>query len=200
MKTSRDLRKVSRSIFVPVAIFLIAMISPPASAATQGNLLLNPDLTEGTGNSPANWQAQSFRAEKDGNYTAPLEWSPNRTPAELVVQNPSSDDARWAQVLDLQQGWYHFTAEVQTQSVDENYIGANLSLLEGWINSHDVRGTKAWQPVGFYLQVGPDGARVTLACRLGMYSNPNTGTAVFRNVTATKVAGPTDSSDPVYQM
>lgn len=199
MKSSKDTRNVTRLFSVLAAILLMAIMSLPSRAAAQTNLLLNPDLTEGTGNSPANWQPQSFRAEKDSSYSAPLEWFPNHSPAELEVQNAQSDDARWAQVLELQPGWYHFTGEVRTESVGLNDIGASLSILEAWVGSHDVRGTMDWQPEGFYVQVGPDGARVTFACRLGTYSNMNTGTAFFRNLSATKVDGPT-GSDPVFHM
>ena len=203
MRTSRKRnsivpRNVTRGFYVVAAILLMTIVSLPSRAAAQSNLLLNPDLTEGSGNSPANWQPQSFRSEKDPNYTAPLDWFPNHSPAELMVQNPESDDARWVQALDLQPGWYHFTGEIRTESVGLNDIGANLSILEAWDGSHDVRGTQDWQPEGFYLQVGPDGAKVTFACRLGMYSNVNTGTAFFRNLSVTKVAGPTNG-DPVFQ-
>jgi hypothetical protein len=196
------MRQLERSLIVAAsaAILAVAAVMLPAAASAQSNLLLNPDLTQGTGGAPDNWQPQSWLAGQSSNYNSPLTWLPQENPAELEVQNPAPDDARWVQDIHLDPGWYHFTAEVRTDNVGSAATGANLSILQDWIGSHDVRGTSIWQPIGFYLQfVRPGGADVTLAARLGFYSSPNTGTAYFRNIAATIVDGPATGGDPTFQ-
>jgi len=187
---------------LPVLTVIVALTvaSLPMAASAQSNLLLNPDLTQGVNGVPANWQPESWLAGQSPSYKSPFAWLPQENPSELEVQNPAPDDARWVQTIHLDPGWYHFTAEVRTSGVGTAVSGANLSILQGWIGSRDVRGTSDWQPIGFFLQVvRPGGADLTLAARLGNYGSLNTGAAFFRNLTATIVDGPTAGGDPAFQ-
>ncbi|HLH77212.1 MAG TPA: hypothetical protein VKV28_10435 [Candidatus Binataceae bacterium] len=172
----------------------------PALTRAQENLLLNPDLSQGSGNSPTDWVGQSWlQGQPNSKYQGTLQWLSQSQPAELEVSNSAPDDARWVQTLQLDAGLYHLTAEIKTDNVGKGAVGANISVLEGWFLSQSLTGTNDWQPVGFYLNVPPGGANVTFACRLGFYSNLNTGTAYCRNMSVLPATASPDGSEPVYQ-
>lgn len=171
---------------------LMATWLAPSVVRAQANLLLNPDLTAGSGDTPQYWQHDAYEGAP-GDVT--FEWLNYQQPAGLELFNYQPGDSRWTQKLHLKPGWYHFTASVQTENVGALDTGANISIMNSWILSRHVHGSSYWQPIGFYLQV-PKETDVILACRLGFYSSPNTGRAFFRNVSVTKVdaAGGDDSS------
>ncbi len=46
-----------------------------------------------------------------------------------------------------EQTWYHIQGKIRTENVGQSAIGAYLSLMEGFQNTEDVKGTQAdWQP------------------------------------------------------
>jgi dolichyl-phosphate-mannose-protein mannosyltransferase len=116
------------------------------------------------------------------------------------VQNLRPDDARWMQSLSLKPGWYYASAEIRTENVAANQTGATISIMEDGVSSPDIRGTVAWQQVGFYLKVGQMGADVDVALRVGGYGSLTTGTAYFRNARVIRVDGPPPGATPVYDL
>ncbi|HKD70202.1 MAG TPA: hypothetical protein VKB84_25420 [Candidatus Binataceae bacterium] len=174
---------------------LFAVCFAPAVAAAQANLLCNPNLSGGSGDSPRCWQHDPYTLPP-GDVT--FDWLKDQQPAELEVWNYEPADSRWKQSLHLKPGWYHFTASVRVENVGEIDTGANISIMESWILSRHVKGTGYWEPIGFYLQV-PKETDVELACRLGFYSSQNTGRAYFRNVSATAVTAP-GADDPSFKL
>lgn len=186
--------------FAVLAITLTVAIGWPVITQAQENFLLNSDLSQGSGNSPADWVAQSWlQGQPNSKYQGTFQWLSQQQPAELEVSNSAPDDGRWVQTLQLDPGLYHFTAEIKTDNVGKGAVGANISILEGWFLSQSITGTNDWQPVGFYLNVGPGGANVTFACRLGFYSNLNTGAAYCRNMSAALATASPGNDEPVYQ-
>jgi hypothetical protein len=180
---------------------LMVAVGWPALARAQENLLLNSDLSQGSGNSPADWVAQSWlQGQPNSKYQGTLQWLSQAQPAELEISSSAPDDARWVQSLQLDPGLYHFTAEIKTDNVGKGVVGANISILEGWFLSQSITGTNDWQPVGFYLNVPAGGANVTFACRLGFYSNLNTGAAYCRNMSVVPATASPGGEEPLYQL
>jgi hypothetical protein len=155
----------------------------------------NGDLTRGT-DSPENWQSNPGLPG-----LSILRWHHTPSgPGELEIHNVKPNDSHWTQIVHLDPGWYLFTAEVRAEAVPADHAGANLSSLEDGIISTPISGTTDWKTLGFYLKVGNAGADLPIACRLGGYSSPNTGTARFRNIMGKKVEAPTQENIPRYDL
>lgn len=185
-------------ILVVSAMCLMALAFAPSLVRAQTNLLLNADLTAGSGDSPQDWEHSDFAGEEQpGDVT--FEWEQDTEPADLEIWNYQPADSRWTQTVHLKPGWYHFTASVRTENVGENDTGANISVMDSWFLSRHVKGSGIWEPIGFYMQVPVEGD-VILACRLGFYSSPDTGRAWFRDLSLVKVDAPASDGDPSYKL
>ncbi len=178
-----------------LGLVLLAACFVPSLVGAQQNLLLNPDLSAGSGDSPQYWEHDSY-TQPPGDVS--FDWLKDQSPAELEVWNYQPHDSRWQQTVHLKPGWYHFTASVRTENVGEVDTGANISIMETFFVSRNVKGTGYWEPVGFYLQIRSE-TDVVFACRLGLYSSENTGRAFFRNPIVTKVAAP-GTDDPSFTL
>lgn len=189
--------KVRSRIVLTLALCLVATAFVPSLVAAQSNLLLNADLTAGTGNTPQDWESGEYAAPQPSDVT--FEWHNNTQPAELEIWNYQPADSRWSQKLHLKPGWYHFTGSVRTENVGELDTGANLSIMDTWFLSRHVKGTGYWESLGFYLLV-PKDTDVIFACRLGFYSSVNTGRAWFRDLSVVKVAAPASDGDPSFKL
>ena len=189
------LTKLASKIVGATVLCLMAVCFVPSLVAAQANLLLNPDLSAGTGDSPQYWQHDVYSGPP-GDVS--FQWHNEQQPAELEVFNYQPWDSRWTQKVHLKPGWYHFTASVRTENVGELDTGANVSIMESWILSRHVEGSSYWQTLGFYLQI-PKETDVVFALRLGFYSSENTGRVFFRNPSVTQVSAP-GSDDPSFKL
>ncbi len=162
----------------------------------KGDVVSNGDLSHGKGASPDRWQNIPGLP---GRSTLRWHHEPGK-PAEIEVYNFEPNDAHWNQTLHLAPGWYHFTAEARSEGVPTGNTGVTISILEGWILSNELHGNAGWQTVGFYLKIGPSGADLDLACRLGGFSSINTGRAFFRNVKGIRIDQPPAHANPEYDL
>jgi hypothetical protein len=171
------------------------------AADVQGgpNLLDNGDFSRGSGNSVNGWRNDAWILTPG---TTDYLWIPpqGNRPAEVEVFSRHDNDARWAQTLNLAQGWYHVSVEARTVNVLPFMIGANISTLEDGIRSEDLKGTQSWHRLGFYLKVGPNGADVDIALRLGGYMNLSYGRVFFRDASVVKIAAPPPGATEVYDL
>ncbi len=159
-----------------------------ATARAAENLLSNPALIKGAGNSPDSWQTQAWQ---EGSEYSTYQWTHEEGKSgQLTVTNIKPNDARWAQSLNLSGGWYHFSADLRAQNVGKDQTGASLSVMEDGITSADLKGTTDWQRVGFYLRIGSKGADLEVACRVGGFGSLNTGTVMCRDIQLERVAAP----------
>jgi hypothetical protein len=162
------------------------------------NLLLNGDLRAGSGDSPDHWRSEAWE-QKPGMTS--FQWLRSATgPGELRVVNRKPNDARWAQNLTLDPGWYYLSARIRAENVPSSAQGASLAILEGAISSLDLRGTTEWERRGFYLRVGPRGADVEVACRLGGFGSLNTGTVMCSDLRVVRVAAPPFGAGPRFDL
>src|SRR5271154_18358 len=172
----------ARMLRVLTVLMLLCLSAIGGLARADDSVILNGDLSKGSGSRPEHWQTDAWKNEPD--YTT-YNWS--HTPGsagEIEISSTKPNDARWAQTLHLGPGWYHFTTEIRTEGVgqDPNLGGACLSILEDGIVSQQLRGTNNWQAVGLYLRVGESSADVQIACRLGGYASLNAGKVFCRNL------------------
>src|SRR4029079_1862954 len=112
-------------------------------------------------------------------------------PAQAPIHNKKPNDSRFVQDLRVkEQTWYHISGKIRTEGVGQAAIGAYVSLMEGFQNTEDVKGTKDWQPVEMWVKTEKWQDRLQLALRLGGYSSLNTGEAWFSEGTVEPVSGP----------
>ncbi len=170
-----------------VAAIIAAVSFAGVALGAERNLLLNADLLKGAGNSPDHWRTEGWDQRPSvTNYKwiAPA----GGAPGELDVESSEPNDARWMQSLSLGPGWYYVSAEIRTEGVPSDRTGGAISVLEDGIMSEDLKGAAGWSKEGFYLNVGPHGADIELALRLGGYGSLNKGRAFFRNASLVRVS------------
>jgi len=175
-----------------VILFLSACRSAP-SLQRSAAIVINGDLSRGQ-QSPDSWRTDS---QEPG--AATFEWHRIEGLGELSISSHKPQDSRWVQTIHLNPGWYFFSVNIRTENVPANGVGASLSLLVGGIMSRGSSGTTGWHRVGFYLKVG-EPAQVDLACRLGGYSSPNTGSAFFRDIQASRIDKPPPDAAQIYDL
>src|SRR5207248_4181229 len=121
-------------------------------------------------------------------------------PGEVVVFARRDNDARWVQSLSLGPGWYHISVDARTRGVLPFFTGASVSVLEDGIMSEDLRGDTGWKRIGFYLRIGPHGADVEVALRVGGYMNLTRGEAIFRHPSVVRIARLPPDARPVFDL
>jgi dolichyl-phosphate-mannose-protein mannosyltransferase len=190
--------RVPTGLGVVSLIIWMAIGGMPQPALASENLLANPNLVKGAGDSPDDWQTQAWQ---EGPEYSTYQWThdPGK-PAQLSVTNIKPNDARWAQSLNLTAGWYHFTADMRAENVGKDNTGASLSIMEDGITSPDLKGTTGWQQEGFYLKVGAKGADLELACRVGGFGSLNSGTVYCRNIRMERVAAPPAGAQSLFDL
>jgi hypothetical protein len=183
------------SLALILTIAVLALLTRPAGAATANPIIINGDLTQGTGSIPTAWQSHAWIP--DGST---FSWDQAAGAGELRIVSGKANDAYWIQHLELAAGWYHFSAQLRTSQVGAQNTGASLALLQDWVSSEELHGTQDWQTVEFYLKVGADGASVDLACRLGGYGNLNKGEVACRAIQATAIDAPPAGASHQYDL
>jgi hypothetical protein len=172
-------------------------IARPVCAAR--NLLNNGDFGRGSGDSVDGWRTDAWvlsPGTTDYHWIAPHEGEP----AAVEVFTHRDNDARWVQGLSLGPGWYHIGVEARTRGALPFFTGASVSVLEDGIMSDDLRGTTGWKRLDLYLRVGPHGADVDVALRLGGYMNLTRGQALFRRASVLKIARPPRDATHVFDL
>ena len=187
---------------------LVAAAQPasPSVSATAGaehrdpgpNLLLNGNFATGSGDSPDDWRTSAW---KEGPEATTYDWLHGLgSEPELVINSTQTNDARWLQSISLGGGWYRLSVEARSERVDFSSTGVTISLTEDDISSRDLRGTTSWQNLELYLKIGPHGADIDVALRLGGYSSLNSGHAFFRRARLEKIAAPPPGVGPVFDL
>jgi hypothetical protein len=185
-----------------IAIALVAtglLIRPSISRAADRNLLNNGDFARGSGNSCDGWRVDAWILSPTATE---FKWVPpsGAEPAELEIDTHHDNDARWEQTVSLAPGWYYFSVEARTEKILQFFIGATISVLEDSIMSANLKRTNDWTKLGFYLRVGPKGADVDVALRVGGFMNLNRGKAFFRRASVVKVSGPPPGDQHVFDL
>lgn len=194
------LRMITLGAAVTIALLALSLfILPRGACAAEINLLNNGDFARGSGNSCDGWRVDAWilsPTATEFKWIAPH----GDEPAELEVDTHHDNDARWEQTVSLPPGWYYFSVEARTEKILQFFIGATISVLEDSIMSANLKRTNDWTKLGFYLRVGPKGADVDVALRVGGFMNLNRGKAFFRRASVVKVSNPPPGSQYVFDL
>ncbi len=198
---SRQTRRLSPGAGAVITLALLAVLCLAWGGChrqTTDNLVLNGDLTKGTGSAPEHWTTGVWDAG-----SVRFRWNhPEGNQAEVEISNDKPNDADWKQTIYLGPGWYHFTASLRAENVPQNSAGLYLAS-EGSIVSPALHGTTGWETVGLYLKIGLiglPGAEVTLGCRLGGSGGLITGTGFCRDFRVARVTAPPAAVGPQYDL
>jgi len=194
------MRTVALRTAIAIAVAVMGMLSgPPVSNAAERNLLNNGDFARGSGSSCDGWRVDAWILSPTATE---FKWIPpsGGEPAELEIDTHHDNDARWEQTVPLGPGWYYFSVDARTVKILQFFIGATISVLEDSIMSANLKRTNDWTKLGFYLRVGPKGADVDVALRVGGFMNLNRGTAFFRRASVVKVSGPPPGDQHVFDL
>ncbi len=191
------MRAVSRW-FGATALVWLGLLAAADVAGAQ--LIKNGNFAQGSGGTPSEWRID--RWDTNAGTTEFLWKAPSGSePGQAGIRNTKPNDARYVQDLHVkEETWYHIAGKIRTENIGQAAIGAYLSLMEGFQNSQDIKGSeKDWQPVELWVKTEKWQDRLTLALRVGGYSSLNTGEAWFSDITVEPVSGPPPNAKNVYQ-
>jgi hypothetical protein len=139
------------------------------------NLLANASFEEGQNGSPDTWTTNAWSA------ASVFSWDNRvaRTGQHSVsITSASPNDAAWVQTASgLVPGQaYQFCGWLRGENiaaVPGAQVGANVSVLGGFVQSESLSGTFDWKQACVIFR--PDTSSTTLACRMGFYGSTATG-------------------------
>lgn len=181
------------------AVLVAVMLLASSRAGAEKNLLTNGDLRRGSGDSVDGWRTDAWILTPG---TTDYHWIPPQSghPGQVELFTHHDNDARWTQQVSLGPGWYYISAEVRAEGVLPFFTGANVSVLEDGIVSDNIKGDSDWRRLGLYLKVGPHGANVDVALRLGGYLNLTRGHVFFRDARVIRIPAPPPGATRVYDL
>lgn len=199
MRSSIRIGILLRPRGLSIVVLAVGLLITPCTTRAAQNLLNNGDFGRGSGNSVDGWRTDAWILTAG---TTDYQWiRPQAGRAgEIEMLTHRDNDARWVQQLSLGPGWYYISADVKTVKVGSTFTGANVSVLEDGIASADLRGDNDWHRLGLYLKVGPRGADIDVALRLGGYMNLTRGQAFFRDARVEPVSGPPPDATHVFDL
>ena len=183
--------------FAALLVWLAALHTPVRCSAA-GNLLLNGDLSEGSGTTPADWAQRSLYGWPRSDTA--FSWShPPGTPAELRITEQANELDRWIQTVSLSAGWYLLNAEVRAEDLAPDTVAtAELGIdqaSELWGVETDSRRHAQWTRSEVYFKVPASYPRVRIDCAL-----KSAGRAFFRNLRLVRSDGPPSPASPQFNL
>ena len=184
---------------LPILLSLLLLLSSPA-LAEGAELLVNGSVSEvSAAGYPTGWVQDMWFTEA-GVSLLSVEGGGVEGSC-LRVENVSVNDARWAQVVEVEPNTlYRFSAMVRAEGIGESGYGANLSI--GGINVYsqmvfDTDGE--WVELSLTGRTGPEQTQLAVFARIGGYGddNLNTGVAWFDNLSLVEVSD-AEAGDAVY--
>ena len=184
---------------LPILLSLLLLLSSPA-LAEGAELLVNGSVSEvSAAGYPTGWVQDMWFTEA-GVSLLSVE-SGGVEGSCLRVENVSVNDARWAQVVEVEPNTlYRFSAMVRAEGIGESGYGANLSI--GGINVYsemlyDTDGE--WVELSLTGRTGPEQTQLAVFARIGGYGddNLNTGVAWFDDLSLVEVSD-AEAGDAVY--
>lgn len=191
------MRSLGRWFGATALVWMVSLCVVDAATAEQ--FVKNGDFAQGSGGMPAEWRTDRWDT-KTGVTEFIWKAPANSEPGQAIIKNTGPNDSRFVQDLRVkEETWYHISGKVRTENVGQASIGAYLSLMEGFQNSQDIKGSEDWQTIELWVKTEKWQDRITLALRLGGYSSLNTGEASFADIKAEAVSGPPPNAKHVYQ-
>ena len=184
---------------LPILLSLLFLLSSPA-LAEGAELLVNGSVDEvSAAGYPTGWVQDMWFTEA-GVSLLSVEGGGVEGSC-LRVENVSVNDARWAQVVEVEPNTlYRFSAMVRAEGIGASGYGANLSI--GGINVYsqmvyDTGGE--WVELSLTGRTGPEQTQMAVFARIGGYGddNLNTGVAWFDDLSLVEVSD-AEAGDAVY--
>ena len=184
---------------LPILLSLLLLLSSPA-LAEGAELLVNGSVDEvSAAGYPTGWVQDMWFTEA-GVSLLSVEGGGVEGSC-LRVENVSVNDARWAQVVEVEPNTlYRFSAMVRAEGIGASGYGANLSI--GGINVYsqmvyDTGGE--WVELSLTGRTGPEQTQMAVFARIGGYGddNLNTGVAWFDDLSLVEVSD-AEAGDAVY--
>ena len=184
---------------LPILLSLLLLLSSPA-LAEGAELLVNGSVSEvSAAGYPTGWVQDMWFTEA-GVSLLSVEGGGVEGSC-LRVENVSVNDARWAQVVEVEPNTlYRFSAMVRAEGIGESGYGANLSI--GGINVYsqmvfDTDGE--WVELSLTGRTGPEQTQLAVFARIGGYGddNLNTGVAWFDDLSLVEMDD-SEAGDAVY--
>ena len=151
------------------------VVAPPPIDQPPINLLANPSFEDGGPAGPDRWQTGSYvSADATFAWTSAAASDGERSAA---LESAAGNDLWWSQTVGplLPGERYRLCGVLKGEDVEgvQGEVGANVSLLGGFIRSGALTGTFEWTPrcVDFVAPASP----VDVACRLGFYGSTAKG-------------------------
>jgi hypothetical protein len=157
-------------------LFVMGMMSIPTALAGQANLLLNGDLSTGSGDTPEHWRRTPLAPP------GALKWSPA---GELEIDTAAGQlrSFYWNQAVELTEpGWYLLHAEVKT---DNPSVRATLKVQGAHSEGGITESNAEWTPIEVYFKVAGS-EKVHIGCGARGIS---AGSAFFRSLSLIGIAG-----------
>ena len=161
---------VALRMAIAIAVVAVGMfIRPRVSHAAEGNLLNNGDFARGSGNSCDGWRvdawilfADRYRVQVDSAKRRRAGPNLKSTPITITMRagNRPCRSRPAGTTSALKRGPLKFC----------RFIGATIGVLEDSVMSANLKRTNDSTKLGFYLRVGPKGADVDVALRVGKWS------------------------------
>ncbi|MFS2007726.1 hypothetical protein ACEN9F_29365 [Duganella sp. CT11-25] len=139
------------------------------------NLLVNGSFEQGQNGAADAWIANAWVGGSVFSWDNRVERKGRRS---VSIASTSPNDAAWAQtVSNLVPGQaYQLCGWVRGENIattSDAQVGANVSVLGGFIQSESLSGTFDWTQACVIFR--PDSSSATLACRIGFYGSTMTG-------------------------
>jgi hypothetical protein len=157
-----------------------------APLAAAQNLLVNGDFSQGSGEQPGHWKAESWIRRDSTEFI----WIPpfGSDPGELGIASSKLNDARWKQSIVLPPGLYNAGVDIITRGIpQESWAGAFMSIGDQGVASMDVKGNSMRVRREIFFKTSRDKTKIEVKLRLGGLTNFATGQSFFRNATLTKI-------------
>ena len=151
----------------------------------------------GTRNRPFHWSTEAF---VDKPTHVEFSWKRDALGmGALQIHNLQANDTRWVQSVPVSPDtWYRVSGWVKAENIGKDKMGAYISVMGTFNNSVDLRGTKGWQRVGFWVKTGELDTKLQIGCRVGGYSSLNTGRAWFTGISVEAAGVPQAQGGKIY--
>ncbi|HUO04581.1 MAG TPA: hypothetical protein VMU16_05230 [Candidatus Binataceae bacterium] len=189
-----------RRLILTVVLIAGAILPGGAYCAPDAaNLARNGDLTNGSGNTPADWYAISTLKQ-----LTTFQW--HRTAdGNCVVEmaNPVPGYASWHQALYLAPGIYRINAKARIEfgASDPGNVSLGVQTYDGQqLISDHPRDSGNWNDIGMTLKIDRWGETTELLLQLGTPTTTAAGVASFRDITVTEIHDAASLPGPTYDV
>ncbi|MBN2536203.1 MAG: glycosyltransferase family 39 protein [Spirochaetales bacterium] len=176
------------------SILVLVLVLSGCSSAVEDStdLIKNGDFEKNNGTLPASWRTEAYDEEHRSIQFSVIKGTSAHSGDYCVkIVNMDRADSRFIQNVSVKpKSYYKITGWIRSEGIPERQIGGNLSVMDVFASSVDVRNSgEVWKHVELYGKTGPDQNSIIVGCRLGGYGEESRGTAFFDDISLYKLSG-----------